>query len=97
LSKSSLDRQNTRIKSDPQSLFHAVVFVNEGAPVYLLLDFTAQPHGVYTHRWRKGDVVMWDNCRLLHRPVRDYTIGRDRRFPHRMVIKGTVPVWSFAE
>jgi len=26
-----------------------------------------QPAHIYTHSWRNGDVVMWDNARLLHR------------------------------
>ncbi len=62
------------------------------ALLYQLLDFATQPHRVYTHRWREGDLVMWDNRCLLHRAVRDYEMGRDRRVLHRTVIKGTVPV-----
>lgn len=26
-----------------------------------------QPQFVYAHNWRRGDVVFWDNCRVLHR------------------------------
>lgn len=25
-----------------------------------------RPEFVYQHQWRRGDVVMWDNCRVLH-------------------------------
>ena len=32
----------------------------------------ARPEFVYRHRWRDGDVVMWDNRCLLHYAVHDY-------------------------
>ena len=56
-----------------------------------LLEHTTQPQFVYTHRWRIGDLVMWDNRCLLHRAVANYEIGRDRRVLHRSVVRGTVP------
>ncbi len=31
-----------------------------------LVDFTCQPPRVYQHRWTPGDIVLWDNRRLLH-------------------------------
>jgi taurine dioxygenase len=62
------------------------------ALLYQLLDFATQPHRVYTHQWRKGDLVMWDNRCLLHRAVRDYEMAKYRRILHRTVIRGTVPV-----
>lgn len=47
---------------------------------------------VYAHRWRIGDLVMWDNCCLLHRAVANFDTGRERRILHRTVVRGTVPV-----
>jgi len=32
-----------------------------------LLDFAVRPPRVYTHQWRPGDVMMWDNRCILHR------------------------------
>lgn len=32
-----------------------------------LLDETTRREFVYTHKWRKGDAVMWDNRAMLHR------------------------------
>ena len=32
-----------------------------------LLDHALQPSNIYCHRWRNGDVLLWDNVRLLHR------------------------------
>ena len=56
-----------------------------------LLAHTTQPQFVYTHRWRKGDLVIWDNRCLLHRAVANYEISRYRRVLHRSVVRGTVP------
>ena len=36
----------------------------------LLDELTAhitQPNFIVEHRWRRGDIVLWDNCRVLHR------------------------------
>ncbi len=57
-----------------------------------LLAHATQPRFVYTHRWRLGDLVMWDNRCLLHRAVLNYDTGKDRRVMHRSVVKGPVPV-----
>jgi alpha-ketoglutarate-dependent taurine dioxygenase len=57
-----------------------------------LLEHTTRPEFVYTHRWRKGDLIMWDNRCLLHRVVANFDAGRCRRILHRSVIRGTVPV-----
>ena len=57
-----------------------------------LLAHSTQPRFVYTHRWRPGDLVMWDNRCLLHRAVLNYDTARDRRVMHRSVVNGPVPV-----
>jgi taurine dioxygenase len=57
-----------------------------------LLAHATQPRFVYRHRWRLGDLVMWDNRCLLHRAVLNYDLGRNRRVMHRSVVKGPVPV-----
>ncbi len=56
-----------------------------------LLEHTTKPQFVYTHRWRIGDLVMWDNRCLLHRAVANYEMGRYRRVLHRSVVRGTMP------
>jgi len=57
-----------------------------------LMAHAEQPQFVYTHHWRQGDVVMWDNRTLLHRAVANYDMGAQRRVLHRTVVRGTVPV-----
>jgi taurine dioxygenase len=56
-----------------------------------LLEHTTRPNFVYVHRWRRGDLVIWDNRCLLHRAVANYAMGRYRRILHRSVVRGTVP------
>jgi alpha-ketoglutarate-dependent taurine dioxygenase len=56
-----------------------------------LLAHATQPEFVYTHRWRPGDLVIWDNRALLHRAVANYEMGRHRRVLHRTVVRGTAP------
>jgi alpha-ketoglutarate-dependent taurine dioxygenase len=56
-----------------------------------LLEHTTKQEFVYTHRWRKGDLVIWDNRCLLHRAVANYEISKHRRVLHRSVVRGTVP------
>ena len=56
-----------------------------------LLEHASQPCFTYAHRWREGDLVMWDNCCLLHRAVANYQMNRYRRVMHRNVVKGSIP------
>jgi len=57
-----------------------------------LLAHATQPRFTYAHRWRAGDLVVWDNRCLLHRAVANYEMTKYRRIMHRNVVKGTVPV-----
>jgi alpha-ketoglutarate-dependent 2,4-dichlorophenoxyacetate dioxygenase len=72
-----------------------IVGLSEGEGTALfaeLLDHATQPQFVYAHRWRLGDLVMWDNRCLLHRAVANYEMTRYRRVMHRNIVRGTVPV-----
>jgi taurine dioxygenase len=70
----------------------------EGMPVaegrallYQLQDFATQPRFQYTHYWKQGQVVMWDNRCLLHRAAGDFEMDKHPRLLHRTVIRGTKP------
>lgn len=56
-----------------------------------LLAHATRPELVYTHQWRPGDLVLWDNRCLVHRAVANYEMGKYRRILMRVVVKGTVP------
>ncbi|MDD9982636.1 MAG: TauD/TfdA family dioxygenase [Gammaproteobacteria bacterium] len=45
---------------------------------------------VYTHHWRNGDFVMWDNRVTMHKALSNYTDG-DVRHLLRTSVKGEVP------
>jgi taurine dioxygenase len=41
----------------------------------------------YRHRWRKGDLVIWDNQAVMHQANADYD-PEQKRFLYRLMIKG---------
>ena len=45
----------------------------------------------YRHKWRQGDVLIWDNRCTMHKANGDYPAGA-RRFMHRIMVEGTVPI-----
>jgi len=45
----------------------------------------------YFHRWRKNDLVMWDNRVLLHRAAK-YDVSRYRRILRRTTIAGDTTI-----
>ena len=57
-----------------------------------LLAHATQSQFVYTHAWRSGDLMLWDNRCLVHRALPHENMGQHRRVLHRTVVKGTVPV-----
>jgi alpha-ketoglutarate-dependent taurine dioxygenase len=65
------------------------------APALLrdLLEQATRPELVYTHRWRPGDLVMWDNRCTLHRG-RLWDESRYRRVMHRTTVAGDGPTAS---
>jgi taurine dioxygenase len=60
------------------------------ALIVALSDHVIKPEFLYRHRWRKGDMVMWDNCTVQHKAIIDYDLPQ-RRLMHRLTIAGTVP------
>tara|TARA_B100000405_G_scaffold209802_1_gene147828 strand:- start:701 stop:1558 length:858 start_codon:yes stop_codon:yes gene_type:complete len=71
-----------------------VVGLEQDDSVALLQDLTkvaTQPEHVYTHQWRMGDLVMWDNRSLMHRADANYDMDLHRRVLHRTVVRGSAP------
>jgi alpha-ketoglutarate-dependent taurine dioxygenase len=72
-----------------------VVGMDEQKGRALLESLTAhatQPRFVHRLVWQKGDLVIWDNTRLLHRAIPNYEADLHRRVLRRAVIEGPVPV-----
>ena len=55
-----------------------------------LLDRTITPENTYTHRWRKGDLMIMDNRATMHRAHGDYDRSQDREL-WRLIIQGDRP------
>jgi taurine dioxygenase len=45
----------------------------------------------YRHRWRPGDLVIWDNRCLLHKANGDYDMSQTR-YLYRVMLQGDVPI-----
>jgi taurine dioxygenase len=55
-----------------------------------LLDHATQETFQYRHEWRPGDLVIWDNRRLLHKANGDYDMDQTR-YLYRVMLQGDVP------
>jgi len=55
-----------------------------------LLDWATQPQFVLRHRWRRGDLVVWDNTGMLHRALPFEPTSP--RLMHRTTLVGVEPV-----
>jgi alpha-ketoglutarate-dependent taurine dioxygenase len=79
------------------------IFVNPGFTSYivgvsdaesraildLLYAHLTKPEHIVRHRWRPGDVALWDNRSTAHYANRDY--GSERRVMHRITLRGDIP------
>lgn len=64
----------------------------DSAPlVTFLQEFCTQPDFTYRHRWRAGDLLVWDNRSVLHRAT-EYDQLRHRRLLHRTTTAGDTPL-----
>jgi taurine dioxygenase len=79
-----------------------VLFVNQGFTAFVegmprpesdlllqeLFAHIVRPETIYTHQWRQGDLLMWDNCLVQHRAIRNYELPL-RRLMHRTTVAGS--------
>ena len=56
-----------------------------------LMQHATQEKYVFVQRWKKHDLVIWDNRSLLHRAIPNYDMSRHRRILRRCVVRGEVP------
>ncbi|HEX2115513.1 MAG TPA: TauD/TfdA family dioxygenase [Alphaproteobacteria bacterium] len=65
--------------------------INEGrAFLKELTEFATQPRFVYRHKWRAGDLLVWDNRALLHRATA-YDGVKYKRLMQRTTVAGDAP------
>jgi len=55
-----------------------------------LLRMAIKPEVTYRHKWRNGDLVIWDNRAVLHIAHRDYDPA-EGRIMQRVLIQGEIP------
>lgn len=53
-----------------------------------LIAHATQPSGVFTFKWRRHDLVFWNNRALNHRAVANYDMVKYRRLLQRIVVRG---------
>lgn len=102
--KQTPDVAHPIVRTHPKS-GRKCIFISEGTAVSVagmseadgkqlireLIDHCTQPQFVYTHKWRVGDLVNWDNCSSLHKAnSKDYALPYRRRM-HRVTVNGSVP------
>lgn len=59
--------------------------------VEALLAHATQPKYEYRHRWRLGDMVIWDNRSALHQANADYDM-KQKRLMYRLMVRGEKPI-----
>ena len=71
---------------------HVIGWAREEGRAFIqwLNDFSTQPRFCYSHAWREGDLVIWDNRSILHRATAYDTI-RYKRLMQRTTIGGDAP------
>jgi taurine dioxygenase len=65
------------------------------ALIDMLMKHVTQPKYEYRHKWRDGDMVIWDNRTVLHQANGDYDVSKEKRFLYRIMVKG-VPLTAAA-
>ena len=60
-----------------------------------LFAHATQTKYVYRHKWRKGDMVIWDNRSVLHQATTDYDMN-EYRYLYRVLLEGERPVAAAA-
>ena len=56
-----------------------------------LLQHAIRPEFIYRHKWRKGDMLIWDNRAAMHRAYFDYD-SSEYRLLYRVLVRGELPV-----
>ena len=55
-----------------------------------LIEFATQERFVYRHKWRPGDILVWDNRCTLHRGT-PFDMENEVRYVRRTWVRGEAP------
>jgi alpha-ketoglutarate-dependent 2,4-dichlorophenoxyacetate dioxygenase len=71
---------------------HVIGWAREEGRAFIqwLNEFATQPRFCYSHAWRDGDLVIWDNRATLHRATA-YDTVRHKRLMQRTTVRGDAP------
>jgi len=61
--------------------------------IEFLLDFSHRPEFVYSHQWRVGDAVLWDN-RCTQHCAMPFDDAAHKRLMHRTTLEGETPIMA---
>ena len=56
-----------------------------------LLERSVREDFIYRHKWKKGDVLIWDNRAAMHRAYFDYDPD-EYRLLYRVLVRGELPI-----
>jgi len=76
-----------------EGVTESIVGLPETEGAALLKELSAhvvKPEFVYSHKWRVGDLLIWDNLQVQHLAVDDYWLPQRRRM-QRTTVKGVIP------
>jgi len=57
----------------------------------MIYDHVTQPKYQYHHKWRVGDILLWDNRCMMHAVNMDFPVGQTR-LHQRILLEGARPV-----
>jgi taurine dioxygenase len=72
---------------------HVVGMAREESDALLdmVYDHVTRPEYQYHHKWRVGDILLWDNRCLMHAVNMDFPVGQTR-LHQRILLEGTRPI-----
>jgi len=71
---------------------HVIGWSREAGRAFIreINEFATQPKYCYSHAWRDGDLVIWDNRCVLHRATAYDTVNH-KRLMQRTTVAGDAP------
>src|SRR5262249_10104697 len=87
-------RRSLQIGEAVVAQIHGMTFEESTPILRFLTEHATRPEIVYRHRWRKGDLLIWDNRCTMHKVVSDHTSvvdpgeGSQTRRMYRTTLRG---------